>query len=235
MFHPDDVAPRSSHPRGFSMVELVVVVGIIMVLAATGLPAIARYMRNYQIRGASQQVAGEISAARGKAIMKNVNYGVSFVVVSESTYRYVIEDSSHCTTGSTTATAGGTLACTTRQTLADLIAAGDAGTLQTLPGMVRFGTGCVDTIQGSNGSTSVTFAGNDSGFRFTRYGAHCDPTGTAEPCPDLGTGLANSVMNMTAAQGSGAMVCLTHDINGDGTADLRRMVVVAPGGRVVQR
>jgi prepilin-type N-terminal cleavage/methylation domain-containing protein len=235
MIQPDTAISVPRSQRGFSLMELLVVVAIIMIIAATGLPAIARYIKNYQIRGASQQVAGEISTARSKAIMKNVNYGVTFVVLSNNTYQYVIEDSSHCTTASTTAVAGGTVACTTRQTLTDLIAAGDAGTLQTLPSTVRFGTGCVDTIQRASGSTSVTFAGNDSGFRFSRYGAHCDPTGAAEPCPDLTVGLANSVMNLTAAQGSGAMVCLTQDTNGDGAADIRRMVIVAAGGRVVQR
>ena len=39
---------------GFSLVEVIVVVGIIMVLAAVMAPAIANWARNYQIRGATQ-------------------------------------------------------------------------------------------------------------------------------------------------------------------------------------
>jgi prepilin-type N-terminal cleavage/methylation domain-containing protein len=77
---------------GFSLLELLVVVGIIAVMAAVGLPAIGRYFRNYQIRNAAREVASEISTARTKAIMKNVNWGVLFVTLSPTTYRIIIED-----------------------------------------------------------------------------------------------------------------------------------------------
>jgi len=62
------------------------------VMAAVGLPAIGRYFRNYQIRNAARAVAAEIQAARTKAIMKNVNWGVLFVTLSPTTYRYIVED-----------------------------------------------------------------------------------------------------------------------------------------------
>ena len=75
-----------------SLVELIVVVGIIAVMAAVGLPAIGRYFRNYQIRNAAREVAAEMQTARTKAIMKNVNWGVLFVTLSPTTYRYVVED-----------------------------------------------------------------------------------------------------------------------------------------------
>ena len=77
---------------GFSIIELIVVVGIIAIMAAVGLPAIGRYFRNYQIRNAAREVATELQTARTKAIMKNVNWGVLFVTLSNNTYRYVIED-----------------------------------------------------------------------------------------------------------------------------------------------
>ena len=77
---------------GFSLVELLIVWGIIGAMAAVALPSVARYVRNFRIKGATQQVAMEINVARSKAIMKNVNLGVLFAVVSPTQYRWVVED-----------------------------------------------------------------------------------------------------------------------------------------------
>jgi hypothetical protein len=77
---------------GFSMIELLVVAGLIIVMAAVSVPAIAGYLKNYTIRGATQQVAGEIQIARNKAIVKNVNAGVVFGILDSNTYRIVVED-----------------------------------------------------------------------------------------------------------------------------------------------
>ena len=90
--HENTSTNRYPRQAGMSLVELIVVVGIIAVMAAVGLPAIGRYFRNYQIRNAAREVAAEMQTARTKAIMKNVNWGVLFVTLSPTTYRYVVED-----------------------------------------------------------------------------------------------------------------------------------------------
>lgn len=77
---------------GFTLIEIIVVVGIIAIMAAVSLPMIGQYIRNFQIRGAAQQVASEIQTARLKAIGRNVNVGVTFEAVDRNTYRYIIED-----------------------------------------------------------------------------------------------------------------------------------------------
>lgn len=91
------------HPRldppGFTMIEVVIVVGIIVLAAAVALPNIAGYLRHAKVRGATQQVAGEIQTARNKAIVKNVNPapnplggGVIFTVLDANTYRFTVID-----------------------------------------------------------------------------------------------------------------------------------------------
>lgn len=83
---------KSRQDRGFSLVEMLIVVAIIAIMAAVSLPAIGQFIRNYHIRGAAQQLASELQAARSKAIATNTNAGVSLVVVDSDSYRYVQED-----------------------------------------------------------------------------------------------------------------------------------------------
>ncbi len=77
---------------GFSLVEMLIVVAVVAVMAAVALPNIAGYLRNYKVRGAAQDVSGEMQASRSKAIMSNTNTGVFFVAADADSYRWIMTD-----------------------------------------------------------------------------------------------------------------------------------------------
>jgi prepilin-type N-terminal cleavage/methylation domain-containing protein len=82
----------SGRQTGFSLIELLIVVILILILSAVALPGMFKYMRTYRVRAGAQQVASNIQAARARAIMRNVNVGVVFGIVDRDTYRMIIED-----------------------------------------------------------------------------------------------------------------------------------------------
>lgn len=222
---------RPATSAGFSMMELLVVIGIISMVAVTAFPAFNRYLRNYQIRGATQQVASELVAARNKAIVKNVNLGVVFVTRSATTYQWVVEDDQTGTGGSRT---------TVRPTLnATLLGNAQTGAgrdnaqtspVYSLPTRTQFSTACP-------GQPALPAGGVwKNGMRFNRLGAWCDPGATGCPALDSGAG-ANLVFNISSTGGnatypSGSSVICVAEIRANPQS---RTVTVLGGGRVLSQ
>ena len=205
-------AIRRPSAAGFSLVELMVVVAIIGAMAAVGLPAIGRYIRNFRIKGATQQVATEINVARSKAIMKNVNLGVLFAIVNATQYRWVVEDDQDPSDTSTWSGYGSE----DWTVLTGSLARSQAGTIQSLPTNVSFDdpTNC-----------GVASGTNTWAVRFTQLGSTCalgtGTCGAAPQSPPTGTDLIR-VANGTHT------VCLKEN-----SSNLRKTVAVGSGGRVL--
>jgi prepilin-type N-terminal cleavage/methylation domain-containing protein len=159
---------RTGADAGFSLVELLMVVGIIGIMVAVSIPAISSYIRNYRIRGAAAQVAGEFQTARARAIKRNATLGVVLLIVSPTSYRYVIEDD--MTPAPYTAV---------RNNISVLL--GDpnqVGPVRVLPQGVIFRTAGGPTIKG---------------LRFNHLGAACNPGASAD-CPNsVDSGVAQIV------------------------------------------
>jgi prepilin-type N-terminal cleavage/methylation domain-containing protein len=147
---------RRQDEAGFTLIELLVVVGIIGIMVAVAIPAIGSYIKNYRIRGAAAQVAAELQTARARAIKRNATLGVVLVVVTPTTYRYVIEDDMTPPASSV------------RNNISVLVAdANQVGPIRQLPQGIVFST------------TAPTI----KGIRFNHLGAACNP-GSSGDCPN---------------------------------------------------
>jgi prepilin-type N-terminal cleavage/methylation domain-containing protein len=195
---------------GFTLVELMIVVGIIMILAAMTVPAISEYMRNYKIRGATQQLAGGISQSRTKAIMQNVNRGMVFVVLPDALvpatftrFQWVTPDQSIPRVGPGFRDL-------------DLLQAdtAQAGPVMSLPGGIRFDTG-----------------GNAAMLGFTRLGAMCDP---AASCGNPPVQLGAAVVCPNCINFDPVTVTSTLTLIQD-RDNQQRTVTIQSGGRVLSQ
>lgn len=206
---------------GFSIIELIVVTGIVVIMAAVAIPKIGRYFRNYQMNAAVREVSGEIQAARNRAVMKNVNFGSVFYIRSATTYRTAMEDDQN--------PAGNPPRMFRALTLneAEADAQHQVTALRRLPGDVTFGTGCRLELGGAASS-----APNDIGIRFNRLGQACNP-GPDPAAGDCRVPLVNPSATppfVSFDGAAGATICLVQPSTG-----LRRVIRITPGGRVLSR
>ncbi len=77
--------------KGFTAIELMVVLGIIAILSGIAIPSILSSRSNAQLRSASRDVYLSLQKARATAIKRNVNCGIAFnQALGGTTYDYVI-------------------------------------------------------------------------------------------------------------------------------------------------
>ena len=74
--------------RGFTLLELVLVVAVGMILAAMAVPVIGNTMRIYSMRSAISSLTGAISSSRYQAIFHGCK---SQVVITKATYSYQVQ------------------------------------------------------------------------------------------------------------------------------------------------
>jgi type IV fimbrial biogenesis protein FimT len=67
---------RNSRMRGFTIVELVIVLAVIMIVTAISVPSFLRIIRIYRLNDAATQVAGIMKFTRYEAIRRNVGPGL---------------------------------------------------------------------------------------------------------------------------------------------------------------
>jgi prepilin-type N-terminal cleavage/methylation domain-containing protein len=212
-----------SREGGFTLLEVLVVLGIIGVMSAVAIPQVMNYLRQSRVRAAAQEVGAQITGARLRAVTKNANFGVLFVTQDANTYWVHMEDDQ-------------TVPRTGKQNLN--IGTPDAAqsTRVRLPPNVQFATSAAqcpslpsNVTPGGAGFPAIgTFNPAASSFRFNYLGTRCTP-GTGGSCPavTVAGGTQNLIMNDAVGNST---VCLW-----DPQTGLSRALTVASGGRVASQ
>jgi prepilin-type N-terminal cleavage/methylation domain-containing protein len=82
-------AKRAKTARGFSVVELVVVLAIILVLSSIAIPSLMSSMRTYRISSSASSLSALLQRARFEAIRQNKVMNVRTKVVGGNTAVYI--------------------------------------------------------------------------------------------------------------------------------------------------
>ena len=64
--------------RGFTIIELMVVMGVFAILTAIAVPQFTALQPKFRLDGAARQVFSELMSARAKAVNENTTYTVTF-------------------------------------------------------------------------------------------------------------------------------------------------------------
>lgn len=71
------VRPRSKRQRGFTAVEMMVVVAILAIMAAFALPAMNQLIRTQKVRSLAYDLFADLTYARSEAIARGHNVGIA--------------------------------------------------------------------------------------------------------------------------------------------------------------
>lgn len=73
------MSKRSQRASGFTILELMVAIGIAMVVLGIAVPSLMAWMPTLRLSSAARQVATDLQVARMKAISQNIKFRVNFV------------------------------------------------------------------------------------------------------------------------------------------------------------
>ncbi len=65
--------------RGFTVMELAVVIGLMAVISAIAMPSFISWLPSYRLSAGARQVAADLQLARMKAISQNTIYRLNFI------------------------------------------------------------------------------------------------------------------------------------------------------------
>ncbi len=89
--------PMRTGSRGFSLIELLIVVLVLGLMIAMGVPAYSSISRSYQVKGAAENIASEVKLMRSKAMATGRSMTIHFAMDSTNAGDYHVHDSGRIT------------------------------------------------------------------------------------------------------------------------------------------
>jgi type II secretion system protein H len=97
---------KAKHRAGFTLVEMIIVIGIIGIMAAAVYPAIMNALRSRSLEGAARDISMDLNRAKIMAVKTKINTRLVFAQEEGQPWTYVLENES---VAGTWTTVGGAL------------------------------------------------------------------------------------------------------------------------------
>ncbi len=81
---PDDRRPQRGDRSAFSFVEIIIVLAILGILLAIGLPSYLNYASNQRVRTTAQVLASDLHVARQEAVTRRATVAVTFATADSA-------------------------------------------------------------------------------------------------------------------------------------------------------
>ena len=78
------IRPLVNQQKGFTLIELIIVMGIMGILATIAAPHFQNYIGNQNLKTAARGITSDFFATREKALSENVRYRITFDQASNS-------------------------------------------------------------------------------------------------------------------------------------------------------
>ncbi len=110
-------ASKANRSKGFSLVELVVAMAVVLIVSAIAAPKVMNSIYNMRLRSSAYEMSGLMQAARMQAVRDNTYYYICYGTSNNITQAWITNDGT-CASSSLTATVkqvqfGGTVTVTT--------------------------------------------------------------------------------------------------------------------------